>query len=183
MTEGFKNMVQNDAPPDSLVFPSNDADVDSISFEPFEDKAGTELPLVKVSDASSTAYTDKEAAFSILISELEGCDLHVQSEFGALKEAIVSVADEHVPVKEVESRFDISSVQSFAVMGKRTMPSRDVAVEVLSSAEFMQPLVLSIIIATQCLVLAVRHCAVLSICHAGCDPPWPAAVAFCPSGC
>ena len=131
--------------------------------------------LPAVSDASSTAYTDQEAAPEPLA--VAACP-EVDS-----KEAIVSVADEHVPVKEVESRFDISSVQSFAVMGKRTMPSRDVAVEVLSSAEFMQPLVLSIIIATQCLVLAVRHCAVLSICHAGCDPPWPAAVAFCPSGC
>ena len=61
---------------DGLVSPSNDTDVDSVSYGPFEDEAGT-CPEVD----------SKEAAFSILISELDGCGLQVQPEIGALQEA------------------------------------------------------------------------------------------------
>jgi hypothetical protein len=151
---------------------------------------------------SSTAYTDLEAAFEplaaaacsevdseeaafwLLISELEGCDLQVQSEFGALQEAscactfsCLPVADrkcgkkkkkqklnskEALPSKEAYSGFNVSSVQRFAVPRKRTMPSRDMAVGISSSSEFMQPLVLTIIMATHYIVLAIKDCAVLS---------------------
>jgi hypothetical protein len=65
---------------------------------------------------SSTAYTDleaaleplaaaacsevdsEEAAFWLLISELEGCDLHVQSELGALREASCACTFSCLPV-------------------------------------------------------------------------------------
>jgi hypothetical protein len=164
---------------------------------------------------SSTVYTDLEAAFEplaaaacpevdseeaafwLLISELEGCDLHVQSEFGALQEASCACtfsclpvavrkcgtqkkkkkkkqnlnSKEALPSKEAYSGFNVSSVQRFAVPRKQTVPSRDMAVGISSSAEFMQPLVLTIIIATHYIVLAIKDCAVLSIWHTGCDPP------------
>ena len=161
---------------------------------------------------SSTAYTDleaapeplaaaacsevdsEEAAFWLLISELEGCDLHVQSELGALREASCACtfsclpvavrkcgtqkkkkkklnSKEALPSKEVYSGFNVSSVQRFAVPRKQTVPSRDMAVGISSSAEFVQPLVLTVIVATHYTVLAIKDCAVLSICHTGCDPP------------
>ena len=78
---------------------------------------------------------------------------------------------EALPSKEAYSGFNVSSVQRFAVPHEQTMPSRDMAVNISSSAEYVQPPVLYLIIATQCTVLAVKDCAVLSICHSGCDPP------------
>jgi hypothetical protein len=78
---------------------------------------------------------------------------------------------EALPSKELYSGFNVSSVQRFAVPRKQTVPSRDMAVGISSSAEFMQPLVLIIIVATHYTVLAIKDCAVLSIYHTGCDPP------------
>jgi hypothetical protein len=78
---------------------------------------------------------------------------------------------EALPSKELYSGFNVSSVQRFAVPRKQTVPSRDMAVEISSSAEFVPPLVLAIIIAAHYIVLAIKDCAVLSICHTGCDPP------------
>ena len=79
---------------------------------------------------------------------------------------------EALPSKEAYSGFNVSSVQRFAVPRKQTVSSRDMAVGIfLNSAAFMQPLVISIITSQQCIVLAVKDCAVLSICHSGCDPP------------
>ncbi len=86
-----------DTPPDSLVPPSYDTDVDSVSYGPFEDEAGTELPIVNVdadlslpvvtycgcapavaieqcvllpamSDESSTVHTDQEAVLELLVA-------------------------------------------------------------------------------------------------------------------
>jgi hypothetical protein len=145
---------------------------------------------------NDTPPDSEEAAFWLLITELEGCDLHVQSELGALPEASCACtfsclpvavrkcgtqkkkkkkqklnSKEALPSKEAYSGFNVSSVQRFAVPRKQTVPSRDMAVGISSSAEFMQPLVLAIIIATRYIVLAIKDCAVLSICHSGCDPP------------
>ena len=78
---------------------------------------------------------------------------------------------EALPSKEAYSGFNVSSVQRFAVPRKQTVSSRDMAVGISSSAAFMLPLDLSIITSQQCIVLAVKDCAVLSICHTGCDPP------------
>ena len=78
---------------------------------------------------------------------------------------------EALPSAEANSGF-INIGQRFAVPRKQTVSSRDMAVGIfLNSAAFMQPPVLYLIIATQCIVLAVKDCAVLSICHSGCDPP------------
>ena len=78
---------------------------------------------------------------------------------------------EALPSKEAYSSLNVSSVQRFAVPRKQTVPSRDMAVVISSSAESMQPLLLAIIVATHYIVLAVKDCAVLSVCHTGCDPP------------
>ncbi len=78
---------------------------------------------------------------------------------------------EALPSKEAYSGFNISSVQRFAVQRKQAVPSRDMAGGSSSSAEFMQPLVLTIIAATHYVVLVIKDCAVLSIWHTGCDPP------------
>ena len=80
-------------------------------------------------------------------------------------------SEEALPSKEAYSGFNICSVRRFAVPRQQTKPSRDMAVDISSSAEFIQPPVLFLIIATQYVVLAVKDCAVLSICHTGCDPP------------
>ncbi len=134
----------NDTPPDSLV-PHYDTEVGSLGPE-----------------AASCACT-----FSCLSVAVRKCGKPKKKKLKLnFKEAL--------PSKEANSVFNISSVQRFAAPRKHTMSSRDMAVGISSSAEFMQPLVLTIIIATQCIVLAVKDCAVLSICHTGCDPPLPA---------
>jgi hypothetical protein len=60
----------DDTPPDSLVSPRNDTDVDSVSYGPFEDEASTELPLVKVdADLSSPVVTSYDCATAVAIEQ------------------------------------------------------------------------------------------------------------------
>ena len=140
----------NDSPQHSLV-PSDNTAVDSLGSE--------------------------EAAFWLLISELEGSDLREQSEFGALPEAVRKKkkqklnSEEALPSVEANSGFINITVQRLDVPHKQTVSSRDMAVGISSSAAFMLPLDLSIITSQQCIVLAVRLCAALSVWHTGCDPP------------
>jgi hypothetical protein len=68
-------------------------------------------------------------------------------------------SDEALPSMDANSAFNISCVRHFAVLRKP------------DSAAFMPPPVLFLIVATQCIVLAVNDCDVLSDCHSGCDPP------------
>jgi len=153
-----------------------------------------EAALEPLAAAACPEVDAEEAAFRLLISELEEwCGFNTSAAVSAPdqtaaetvsgKEAVRKCgkpkkkkkkklnSKEALPSKELYSGFNVSSVQRFAVPRKQTVPSRDMAVGISSSAEFMQPLVLAIIVATHYIVLAIKDCAVLSICHTGCDPP------------
>jgi len=187
---------------------------------------GGEALTPALPDHGGAAVIAEEAAFWLLISELEGCDLRVQSEFGALTDAADSTelslvevdADLFSPVvtycdcapavaieqcvllpavsdassivynKSSSSRRRIVSgatatghrliplqfksfFQSLCASRRRLSIYSAYISSVYHSAEFMQPLVLTIIIATHYIVLANKDCAILSICHTGCDPP------------
>ena len=67
-----------------------------------------------------------------------------------------------------------SSFQSLCASRRRLSIYSICISTVYHSAELMRLLLIYIIITTQCIVLAIKDCAVLSICHTGCDPPLPA---------
>jgi len=152
-----------------------------------------EAALEPLAAAACPEVDAEEAAFQRLIFELEEwCDYNTSAAVSACDQAAAETVSgkeavrkcgtqkkkkkqnlnskEALPSKEAYSGFNISSVQRFAVPRKQTVSSRDIAVGISSTAE-MQPLVLAIIIATHYIVLAIKDCAVLSICHTGCDPP------------
>ena len=155
-----------------------------------------EAALEPLAAAACPEVDAEEAAFRLLIFELEEwCSYNTSAAVSACDQAAAETVSgkeavrkcgtqkkkkkkkknlnskEALPSKEAYSSFNVSSVQRFAVPRKQTVPSRDMAVGISSSAEFMQPLVLAIIVATHYIVLAIKDCAVLSICHTGCDPP------------
>ena len=109
-------VAKGDDPDDSLV-PGDDPDDDSLGSE--------------------------EAAFWLLISELEGSD----SEFGFLpvevrkcgkpkkkKQKQQLNSEEALPSKEAYSSFNISNNRRSAVPRRQTKPSRDMAVDISNSA-------------------------------------------------
>ena len=157
----------------------------SVSYGPVEDNAGTVPPIVTVeADQSLPVASTKDGAAAVAIElalapEEASCACTFSCRPVAVrkcgkkkkKQKQKLNSKEALPSKEAYSGFNVSSVQRFAVPREQTMPSRDMAVDISRSAEFMQPPVLYLIIATQCIMLAVQDCAVLSICHSGCDPP------------
>ena len=157
----------------------------SVSYKPIEDNAGTVPPIVTVEDAQSLpVMSTKDSATAVAIeqalaSEAASCVCTFSClpvavrKCGTLKKKKKQKLNskEALPSKEAYSGFNVSSGQRFAVPHKQTVSSRDMAVGISSSAAFMLPLDLSIITSQQCIVLAVKDCAVLSICHTGCDPP------------
>jgi hypothetical protein len=157
----------------------------SVSYKPIEDNAGTVPPIVTVEDAQSLpVMSTKDSATAVAIeqalaSEAASCAYTFQGlpvavrKCGTLKKKKKQKLNskEALPSAEANSGF-INIGQRFAVPRKQTVSSRDMAVGIfLNSAAFMQPLVISIITSQQCIVLAVRLCAVLSVWHTGCDPP------------
>ena len=67
-----------------------------------------------------------------------------------------------------------SSFQSLCASRRRLSIYSICISTVYHSAELMRLLLIYIIITAQGIALAVKDCAVLSICHTGCDPPLPA---------
>ena len=156
----------------------------SVSYKPIEHNAGTVPPIVTVEDAQSLpVMSTKNSATAVAIeqalaSEAASCVCTFSClpvavrKCGTIKKKQKLNSKEALPSKEAYSGFNVSSVQRFAVPRKQTVSSRDMAVGIfLDAAAFMQPLVISIITSQQCIVLAVRLCAVLSVWHTGCDPP------------
>jgi hypothetical protein len=148
--------------PDAMIFPQdNDTPPDSVDdFGPFA--AAVAAALASLASKEVTCA----CTFSCLPVAVRECGEPKQKK---KKQKLNSKGA--LPSKEAYSGFDVSSVQRFAVPRKQTVPSRDMAVGISSSAKFMQPLVLAIIVATHYIVLAIKDCAVLSIYHTGCDPP------------
>jgi hypothetical protein len=151
--------------PDAMIFPQdNDTPPDSADdFGPFAAAVAAALASLASKEASCAC------TFSCLPVAVRKCGTQKKKKKKKKKQNLNS--KEALPSKEAYSGFNVSSVQRFAVPRKQTVPSRDIAVGISSTAEFMQPLVLTIIVATHYNVLAIKDCAVLSIWHTGCDPP------------
>ena len=157
----------------------------SASYGPVEDNAGTVPPIVTVeADQSLPVMSTKDSATAVAIKQaLASKEAPCACTFSCLPVAVRKGgkpkkkkkkqklnSKEALPSAEAHSGF-INTGQRFAVPHKQTVSSRDMAVGISSSAAFMLPLDLSIITSQRCIVLPVKDCAVLSICHTGCDPP------------
>jgi hypothetical protein len=143
---------------------------------PFADKASTELPLVEVdADLSLLVVTYCDYALAVAIEQCvllpavsdASSTLYTESSSSRRRTVSGAKATGH---RLIPRQFK-SSFQSLCASRRRLSIYSTYISSVYHSAEFMQPLVLTIIIATHCIVLAIKDCAVLSIYHTGCDPP------------
>jgi hypothetical protein len=135
-----------------------------------------ELSLVEVdADLSSPVVTSYDCATAVAIEQfvlLPAMSVESSTAYtGSSSSRRPTVSGATATGHRLIPRQFKSSYQSLCASRRRLSIYSTYISSVYYSAEFLRPLVLTIIIATHCIVLAIKDCAVLSICHTGCDPP------------